>query len=197
VLAARAHETQVMEVDAAIRAAAASLKAGRAGEVIRPLEAALVGEPSGVRGATIHYYLGVAYARTDLAKAATHLQAAVAGDSEQEDARFQLASVLDRSGALAEARAEYDRFATAHPQSPLAVFALRRSATLARMPGRMPPGMASGDPSAKLPVGVRAWPKPRPAPDPAGSKAAPPTLPAAPASAGSQPVPAAEPPSDR
>jgi len=146
VLAARAHDTQVMEVDAAIKAAAAAVKAGRPGEAIKPLEAALTAEPSGPRAAAVHYYLGVAYARTELDKAAAHLQAALAGEVEQDDARFQLASVLDRGGAFAQARAEYDRFATAHPQSPLAVFAMRRSATLARMPAAALP--AAPDPAA-------------------------------------------------
>jgi len=136
VLSARVHETRASEVDAALRAAAAAIKAGRpaelAAQVIKPLEAALGSEPPGARAATMHYYLGVAYAKTELDKAIAHLQQAVAGEVEQEDARFQLASVLDRSGAFALARAEYDRFATAHPQSALAVFAMRRSATLAR-----------------------------------------------------------------
>jgi tetratricopeptide (TPR) repeat protein len=167
VLAARVHDTQVMEVDAALRAAVASLKAGRTAEVIKPLEAALTGEPSGTRAATIHYYLGVAYAKTELDKALAHLQAAIAGDVDQEDARFQLASVLDRSGAYAQARAEYDRFATAHPQSQLAMFAMRRSATLVRLPAGSPPG-------AGLPAGPAA---PAPAPPvspPAPGLAAPP-----------------------
>jgi tetratricopeptide (TPR) repeat protein len=152
VLAARVHETQVMEVDAALKAAVASFKAGRPGDVIRPLEAALTGEPPGARAATIHYYLGVAYARTELDKAISHLQAAIAGDVDQEDARFQLASVLDRSGAYAQARAEYDRFATAHPQSQLAVFAMRRSATLARLPAAAPSSAGSALGSRAVPA---------------------------------------------
>jgi tetratricopeptide (TPR) repeat protein len=154
VLAARVHDTQVMEVDAALKAAIAAFKAGRPGDVVKPLEAALSVEPAGARAATIHYYLGVAYARTELDKAAAHLQAAVAGDVEQEDARFQLASVLDRSGAYGQARAEYDRFATAHPQSQLAVFAMRRSATLARLPAVVPPpaGAAPAVPGGASPV---------------------------------------------
>lgn len=169
VLAARVHETQVMEVEAALKAAVAAFKAGRPGEVIRPLEAALTGEPPGARAATIHYYLGVAYARTELDKAAVHLQAAIAGDVDQDDARFQLASVLDRSGAYAQARAEYDRFATAHPQSQLAVFAMRRSATLARLPAvapgmRPPPAAGVSPPPA---AGVR--------PPPAAGVAVPPS----------------------
>ena len=46
----------------------------------------------------------------------------------------QLEGALDRKGDFIHARAEYDRFATAHPQSQLAVFAMRRSATLAHTP---------------------------------------------------------------
>ncbi len=195
VLAARVHETQVMEVEAALKAAVASFKAGRAGDVIAPLEAALTGEPPGARAATIHYYLGVAYAKTDLDKAISHLQAAIAEDVDQEDARFQLASVLDRRGAFAQARAEYDRFATAHPQSPLAVFAMRRSATLARMPA-VAPG-ASPPPGAGVAPALTAPPVPGASQPPAagavsgavpsalggnppGGPGAPPTLPARP-----------------
>jgi len=143
VLAARVHETQVMEVDAALKAAAAALKAGRPADVIRPLEAALTAEPPGGRAATLHYYLGIAYAKTELDKSIAHLQAAIAGDVDQDDARFQLASVLDRRGAYGQARAEYDRYATAHPQSPLAMFAMRRSATLTRLPPVAPPSAAA------------------------------------------------------
>jgi tetratricopeptide (TPR) repeat protein len=178
VLAARVHDSQVMEVDAALKAAAAAVKAGRPGDVIRPLEAALTGEPPGVRAAMMHYYLGVAYARTELGKAAAHLQAAIAGEVEQDDVRFQLASVLDRSAAYAQARAEYDRFATAHPQSPLAVFAMRRSATLARVPAAPGPGApaAPAPPSPQPAAGAGAGP-------PASSSAEPPAAPPAGASA--------------
>jgi len=176
VLAARAHETQVMEVEAALQAAAAAFKAGRHAEVIAPLEAALVGDPAGGRAATIRYYLGVAYAKTgELAKAIPHLQAAVAANVDQTDARFQLASALDRSGQYARARAEYDRFATAHPQSHLAVFAMRRSGSLARMPANGKPAAA---PAAR-PAPAAAKPA---AAKPAAAKAAP---------AASQPAPGA------
>jgi tetratricopeptide (TPR) repeat protein len=205
VLAARVQQTQATEVDTALKAAAAALAASRArraggagraaeppdkllGHLIKPLEAALVAEPAGPHAAAAHYYLGVAYARTELGKAATHLQAAIDGDVDQHDARFQLASVLDRSGAYALARAEYDRFATAHPQSPLAGFAMRRSATLARFPAAAParpPGAAPGAPGAPSrprPTGAEPAAPPRarvrPAPNPAG--AAPEASPAAP-----------------
>ncbi|MBA3394120.1 MAG: hypothetical protein H0T89_15845, partial [Deltaproteobacteria bacterium] len=139
VLAARALETQIMEVDAALKAAAASFKAGRHAEVIAPLEAALLNEPTGARAASIRYFLGVAYAKLgQLDKAIAHLTAALANEAQHDDVRFQLASALDRSGAYAKARVEYDRFATAHPQAPFAVFAMRRSATLSRMPAVAP-----------------------------------------------------------
>lgn len=164
VLAARAHETQVMEVDAALARAAASFKGGRYGEVIQPLEAALVSEPSGARAASMHYYLGVAYAKaSESSKAIDHLQAAIAGNVDRDDVRFQLASVLDRSGQYALARREYDRFATAHPQSPHAVFAMRRSATLARMPAKARAAGASGTATEPAAVGRPAGPGRRPA----------------------------------
>ena len=156
-----------MAANAALQTAAAAVKAGRTGEVVKPLETALAAEPPGARAAMMHYYLGIAYARTELDKAVAHLQAAIAGDVEQDDARFQLASALDRSGAFARARAEYDRFATAHPQSQLAMFAMRRSATLARLPAV---GAPAGPPGGS--------PEPAAAPPPAGF--APPAVPSAP-----------------
>lgn len=192
VLAARAHETQVMEVDTALKAAAASFKAGRHAEVIAPLEAALVSEPAGARASTMRYFLGVAYAKANqLDKAAALLAAAVAADVDQEDARFQLASALDRAGQYAKARTEYDRFATAHPQSQLAVFAMRRSATLARMPAVAP----APTPPAPTPPPAKTGPAPAPGPTPA-----PPATPAAektntaPASPPVTPKPAPPPP---
>lgn len=208
VLAARVHETQVMEVEAALKAAAAAFKAGRRDDVIKPLEAALTGEPPGARAAAIHYYLGVAYARTELDKAIAHLQAAVAGDVDQDDARFQLASALDRSGAYAQARAEYNRFATAQPQSQLAVFALRRSATLARLPAVAPPtvnpprgaAIAAGAvpaspgassltaPATRPPGRARGWPKPAGKPSaPPARAGANPLVPSGPADPASEP----------
>ena len=127
------------------RRAAASFKAGRHADVIAPLEAALVGEPAGARAASMHYYLGVAYAKADDARRrrSRTSQAAVDAEVDHEDARFQLASALDRSGQYARARAEYDRFATAHPQSSYAVFAMRRSAH-ARAHARGRAGVAPG-----------------------------------------------------
>ncbi|MBL9015744.1 MAG: hypothetical protein JNL83_16285, partial [Myxococcales bacterium] len=182
VLAARAHETQVMEVDAALKAAAASFRAGRHAEVIAPLEAALVSEPAGARASMMRYYLGVAYAKgNQLDRAVTLLSAALAADVEQDDARFQLASALDRAGQYARARTEYDRFATAHPQSQLAVFAMRRSATLARMPATAPGAQTAPAGAQTAPSGARTAPS--------GAQTAPAATPAAPAWKPAAPTP--------
>jgi len=188
VLAARAHETQIQEVDAALKAATASFKAGRYGDVIAPLEAALVGEPSGTRAAAMRYFLGIAYAKTGaLDKAIAYLQAALDADVEHEDARFQLASALDRNGAYARARTEYDKFATAYPQSQFSVYAMRRSAALAKLPANAPPesktdaatdAAKAAQPKAPVPV----------APKPAQPAPANPAQPIAPKPA--QPAPA-------
>ncbi|MBV8763092.1 MAG: hypothetical protein JO257_37745 [Deltaproteobacteria bacterium] len=146
-------------VDNQVKTAAAALRAGRTNDVIAPLEKALEQEPPGARAAEMHYLVGVAYSKgTALDKAISHLMAAVNADVADEDARFQLASVLDRVGQWAKARAEYDKFATAHPQSANAVFAMRRSATLARMPAVAPwnapakPGAAPAAPPAPAPA---------------------------------------------
>ncbi|MBS1122966.1 MAG: hypothetical protein H6Q90_5194 [Deltaproteobacteria bacterium] len=165
ILAARAHETQVMEVDAALKAAAASFKAGQFAELVGPLEAALLVEPTGPRAASMHYFLGIAYAKLGaLDKAVSNLQTSVAANVEHDDAGFQLASALDRSGAYARARAEYDRFATAHPQSPFAVYAMRRSATLARMPAIAPPPAETAPTSPEPPADSPQKPAVVPAP---------------------------------
>jgi tetratricopeptide (TPR) repeat protein len=120
-----------------IKPARDALKAGHYADIVAALEPALAKDPA--HAPEMHYLLGVAYAKTNtLDKAITHLDAAVAGNDADEDAHYQLASALDRAGQWAKARTEYDRFATAHPQSAQAVFATRRSATLARMPAQGP-----------------------------------------------------------
>jgi tetratricopeptide (TPR) repeat protein len=142
------------------------VKAGKHADVIGPLEAALAGDPKGPRSLSVHYYLGIAYAKTGkLDAAVVHLTAAV-DDPDRPEARFHLASALDRSGELAKARTEYDRFATAQPQSQLAAYAMRRSATLARMPAKtapqaapVPKGKKKAKPAAPVaPVGDAAEP---------------------------------------
>lgn len=135
VLDARAKAADVLQVDTTLKATTAAFKTGKHGDMIAPLEAALALESQGSRAALMHYYLGVAYSKTGvLDKSVEHLQAAVDGKVDVEDARFHLASVLDRAGQWGKAKVEYDRFATAHPMSSYAAFAMRRGATLDRMP---------------------------------------------------------------
>jgi tetratricopeptide (TPR) repeat protein len=188
--AASAKAAEAAAIDASIKAAQAAIHAGHVGEVIAPLEKALASEPAGTRAAEMHYLLGVAYvAKNQLDKAIPHLQAAVDGDVGDDDARFQLASALDRAGQWARARGEYDKFATAHPQSSSAVFAMRRSATLARMPATAPwngPAKPAAPPgaAAENPASAAAPPKPavtpaKPAAPPAAKAAAPAASPAA------------------
>ena len=165
-LDARAADAQVEGGEAALKAAVAAFKSGRFGEVVGPLEAALANEPAGPRAAAMHYYVGVVAAKGgERDKAIAQLSAALAGDVAEEDARFQLASVLDRKGEYAKARAEYDRYATAHPQAQLAAYAMRRSATLARMPAAAAP--VAAPPKAVTPKA------PPPPPPPAAAPTAP------------------------
>ena len=155
-LDARAADAQVEGGEAALKGAVAAFKAGRFADVAGPLEAALANEPAGPRAAAMHYYVGVVAAKAgELDKATAQLQAAIAGVVAEDDARFQLASALDRKGEYAKARGEYDRYATAHPQAQLAAYAMRRSATLARMPAT-PPVLA---PAPKAPAAPPAAPK--------------------------------------
>ncbi len=162
VLAARAKQAEMMQVDAALKSAANASKSGKFGEVVVMLEGALNLSGAAPRAGEIHYQIGMAQLHAnDVDKAVTHLEAAVSTDTSDEDARFQLASALDRVGQWGKARAEYDKFATAHPQNPSAVFAMRRSATLARMPALAPWVAAQQAQQAKAPgTAVPATPKP-------------------------------------
>lgn len=169
VLVARAKQADAMQVDAAMKTATIAFKAGHYADVVAPLEQALVIESSGPRAAEMQYLIGVAQVKAnELGKAVTHLQAAVAGDVAEDDARFQLASALDRIGQWGKARAEYDRFATAHPQAPFAVFAMSRSAVLARMPAVAPatPRVIAPipQPQPKLQPKPQVQPSPEPKP---------------------------------
>jgi tetratricopeptide (TPR) repeat protein len=155
--AAEAKAAAASAVDTIVKNAANALRAGRTADVIAPLEKALEAESPGPRAAQMHYLVGMAYSKgNQLDKAASHLSAAVSGDVAEEDARFQLASVLDRAGQWAKARGEYDKFATAHPQSPNAVFAMRRSATLTRMPAIAPWNGPQKPPAAPAPAAAAA-----------------------------------------
>ncbi|MEO6773272.1 MAG: hypothetical protein ABI467_09635 [Kofleriaceae bacterium] len=205
VLAARAKQAEMMQVDAAMKAANTAFKAGRYGEVVVTLETASSLQGATARVPEMHYLIGLAHLRAnEIEKAVPQLESAVAGDVAEEDARFQLASALDRIGQWSKARAEYDRFATAHPQNPSAVVAMRRSATLARMPAQAPwvtqAKAAAPNPVAPKPATPDAV-APKPAtPNPAApTHAAPsPAIPAAKlpgAAPGIKPAPNAAPPS--
>jgi tetratricopeptide (TPR) repeat protein len=185
VLDARAKQAEVMQIEAALKQAAAAFKVGHHAEVVAPLEAAIKLETTGPRSAQMHYYLGVAYAKTgQLENAIVHLQAAVAADVDVEDARFHLASVLDRAGQWGKAKVEYDRFATAHPMSSYTQFATRRAATLDRMPP-VAPLKAMTAAGAQPP----AIPGATPAPKPAAAAKKPPAPPADDATADTSPPP--------
>jgi tetratricopeptide (TPR) repeat protein len=179
VLAARAKQAEMMQVDAAMKAANTAFKAGKYAEVVVTLESALSLQGATPRVPEIHYLIGLAQLRAnEVDKAVPHLELAMTGDVGDEDARFQLASALDRVGQWAKARAEYDRFATAHPQSTSAPFAMRRSATLARMPATAPWVVAPGAPKPAAPAPAVVTPpvaKPAAPPEPAPGVPAAPT----------------------
>jgi tetratricopeptide (TPR) repeat protein len=152
-LAARAKQAELVQVDAALKTASTAYRAGRFADAATTLEAALALQGAAPRLGDVHYQLALAQLKLGLLdKAAVHLQAAVDVDVSDEDARFQLAGALDRLGQWAKARVEYDRFATAHPQSQWAVPALRRSATLAHMPALAPWVAAPGAPTRTAPA---------------------------------------------
>lgn len=139
VLDARARQPEPSKADAAIKGAIAAFKAGRFGDAIAPVEAALAADPDGPKAGELHYLAGIARAKTGaIDQAIAHLDAAVAANVGEDDVHFQLASALDRAGQWGKARVEYDRFATAHPQSPFAAYAMRRSAMLGTPVQRAP-----------------------------------------------------------
>lgn len=172
-------------------------RAGNFAAAVAPLEQAVaVGPAVGNKLGAAYYYLGLCLAKTnELPRAKAALEAALGAQVEIEDARYQLAMVLDRAGEVGKARTEYEKFATGHPKMILAVYAMRRSAVLARWGKAAPPlpGAAPLAPAPLAPAGGvwRKAPGARPAaPAPAPAPAAPaaPSAPAAPA-----PAPAAEP----
>jgi hypothetical protein len=112
----------------------AAFKAGQWAAAAKALERALANAPAD-RVAQLRYYLGASRWKLGQHKAAAaQLGQALAGtlDASAVDARYLYAASLDKVGAFEQARGEYDRFASAHPQHPLAVYARRRSATLLR-----------------------------------------------------------------
>ena len=188
VLEAKAKQAEVVQIDLALKGAAASFKAGRHADVVAPLEAALALDAQGPRAPLMHYYLGVAASKAGALDAAIpHLQAAVDGNVDLEDACFHLASVLDRAGQWGKAKVEYERFSTAHPVSSYTWYATRRAGSLSRMPAVRPPNYVG--PGDRNPQGAQ--------PAATAEPPAPPTLqPAAGGAATAQPAapkPAAKP----
>ena len=104
---------------------------------VTELRRGLAYQAEGARAAEMRYHLGVAlYKKGDPEEAASVLTLALAGRVEQAgftDTRFYLAAALEQLGRYAEARTEYDRFASEYPQSPLAPAARHKSAQLARV----------------------------------------------------------------
>ncbi len=112
-----------------------AFKAAKYADAIPQLKRALGYEDNGPRAAQMHYYLGIAEVKTGAFDDGGHqLELAIAGRVDENgvsDARFWLAVALEKQGKLAEAKAEYDKFASAAPQHPLSVAARRKSAALA------------------------------------------------------------------
>ncbi|HEY5926573.1 MAG TPA: tetratricopeptide repeat protein, partial [Kofleriaceae bacterium] len=188
VLETKAKQAEVVQIDLALKGAAASFKAGRHADAVARLEAALALDPSGPRAPIMHYYLGVAASKAGaLDNAIVHLQAAVEGNVDLEDARFHLASALDRAGQWGKAKIEYDRFATQHPMSSYTWYATRRGGALSRLPAVRPPNhpqeMAATQQAALDKAGTQLPPTPKgPATaEPKGPATAEPPAPAKPA----------------
>jgi tetratricopeptide (TPR) repeat protein len=172
VLADKGRHVDTGKIDTAVKNALASFKAGHFSDTIAPLDQALAIDPQGPRAAQLHYLLGIAHAKSaELDKAISHLDTAISLDVSDDDARFQLASALDRAGQWQRARVEYDRFATAHPQSQFAMFAMRRSATLARPPQPVVPAPGAGAGAGR--GSAASSPTPAPATPPSASAPAP------------------------
>lgn len=191
--------------DAAYSQGVAAFRAGNFAAAVEPLEKAAAVSPAGSKQlGAVQYYLGLCLLRSgELPRAKAALEAALAAGGEPDDARYQLATVLDRAGEVGRARTEYEKFATAHPKMVLAVYAMRRSAILARwgraappLPGAAPAPAASAGPGV-APAGGAAltpaqkWRRQKAAEAAAAAAAAGTAAPAAPAPA----APAPEPPS--
>jgi tetratricopeptide (TPR) repeat protein len=169
--AAKARLNGHVESDGAL-----AFKAGKWAEASAIFERALADNPNGPRAAQMRYYAGVAkWKQADHAAAVRHLEQALAGnlDAASLDARYFFAASLDKLGQVERARAEFDRFAGAHPQSPLAGYARRRAAALGRLRARAAdPDGEPGEPRPRAPVPAPADPMP-PAPAPADPAPAP------------------------
>jgi tetratricopeptide (TPR) repeat protein len=134
--AEREKQARAEIVNAGYLAGLDAFRAGKHGDAIPALRGALGYEEEGPRAAQMRYYLGVALVKTKaFDEGARQLELSLVGridDSGVVDARYWLAVALEKLERLDEARAEYDKFATAQPQHPLSVGARRKSAELAR-----------------------------------------------------------------
>lgn len=123
-------------VETGYRRGLEAYRAGRFGDAATELTTALTHVEDSLRAVQMRYYLGLSYFKAaDYTQAAEQLQQAMNGQAEQagiEDVGYYLATALERIGKFAEARAEYDKFANAHPMHAWAAAARRRSAQLAR-----------------------------------------------------------------
>jgi len=124
---------------------AEGLEAYRAGQWKRAAGAfkrALAYEEEGPRAAQMRYYHGIAlHKQGDYAEAARQLEQAVAGGAERTvgpDARFYLASALEMLRQDDRARAEFEKFAAAHPSNPLEGVARRKAREIALRAARAP-----------------------------------------------------------
>lgn len=133
--AAREREARGAIVDAGYLEGLDAYRAGKLKEAIAALDRALGYEEEGPRAAHMRYLKGVAKVKTGAAEeGAQELVLAIAGRVDQSgvsDARYWLGAAYEALGRFGEARAEYDKFATAQPQHPLSVAARRKSAALA------------------------------------------------------------------
>lgn len=103
---------------------------------VSELRRGLAYHTEGPRAAQMRYYLGVSLHKQEQnEEAVRQLELALAGRVDElgvTDTRFHLAAALEMLGRFAEARAEYEKFASANPKSPLSYAARRKAAALAR-----------------------------------------------------------------
>ena len=137
VFAAGVKKARAEIVDAGYLAGLDAFRKSDYESAVGELRRGLAYQQEGPRAAQMRYYLGVSlYKQGAHEEASRQLELALAGRVDEvgvTDARFYLAAAFEQLGRFAEARAEYDKFASANPKSNLAYAARRKSAELARM----------------------------------------------------------------
>jgi TolA-binding protein len=127
------------------------------GEHERALKEAQSGLDSGARSeqvAELHYIVGASLAKAGRdADAVLEIEKALAGGAEKTvpDARYTLATVLDKLGRRDDARAAYRTFTAGSPRHPRAGWARQRAWQLAAPPGEREPTPAP-KPAAATPA---------------------------------------------